>query len=92
MVESILVQAQASCVICTEAIKYYAIPEICGHNMICWNCILKQRLKLDDEKCPMCKEMSLRVLITDDPYDCLIKRVTTNEDSNPKRPAKTDIG
>ena len=87
-----MVHAQASCVICTEAIKYYAVPENCGHNMVCWNCILKQRLKLDDEKCPMCKEMSTRVLITDDPYDCLIKKSTNNEDTNPKRPTKADIG
>lgn len=66
-----MVEASAPCVICTEPIKYYAIPEQCNHNMICWNCILRQRLKLDDEKCPMCKEPSTRVLITDDPSDTL---------------------
>jgi hypothetical protein len=26
---------------------------------------------LDDDKCPMCKEISYRVLITDDPLDNL---------------------
>lgn len=66
-----MVEASATCVICTEPIKYYAIPEQCNHNMVCWNCILRQRLKLDDEKCPMCKEPSTRVLITDDPADTL---------------------
>lgn len=82
MEESVQNQAQVSCVICTESIKYYAIPEICGHNMICWNCILKQRLKLDDLKCPMCKEISMRVLITNDPTDCLIKKPTEDNTKN----------
>ena len=58
---------QPICCICTEPIVYYAIPETCNHNMVCWTCILKQRLKLSDEKCPMCKEPSDRVLITRDP-------------------------
>lgn len=55
------------CCICTEPIQYFAIPEACNHNMICWTCILKQRLKLDDLKCPMCKEPSAKVLIASDP-------------------------
>ena len=68
-----MVESSPTCCICTESIKYYAIPEVCNHNMICWTCILKQRLKLDDLKCPMCKETSTRVLITDDPTDNLQK-------------------
>lgn len=37
--------------------------------MICWTCILKQRLKLDKMDCPACKEPSRQVLISDDPND-----------------------
>ena len=52
---------------CTGEIQYYGIPEQCNHNMICWTCMLKQRIKMDHKECPACKETSLRVLITDDP-------------------------
>lgn len=31
----------SQCIICTDYIKYYAIPEGCNHNQICWNCVLK---------------------------------------------------
>ena len=54
------------CLVCTLEIKYYAIPEACNHNMICWTCMLKQRTKLNTNKCPACKEESSRVLITHD--------------------------
>lgn len=65
------------CIICTEKILYYAIPETCNHNLICWNCILKQRLKLNQNACPACKEESSRVLITMDPTQT-IKNWNTN--------------
>jgi len=38
-------------------------------------------LKLDDEKCPVCKELSMRVLITDNPNDALIQKVSELETS-----------
>lgn len=66
-----MVEPSTTCVICTEPIKYYAVPETCNHNMVCWNCILRQRLKLEDYKCPLCKEASARVLITDNPNETL---------------------
>jgi hypothetical protein len=58
------------CSICVEDIVYYAIGE-CGHNMICWNCVLRQRLKMQDEKCPYCKETIMKILITSDKNDSL---------------------
>ena len=61
------VDEQPTCLICTGVIKYYCIPEQCNHNMICWTCMLKQRVKMDNKECPMCKETSERILITDDP-------------------------
>ena len=51
----------------------YAIPEQCNHNLICWACILKQRTKLGNNECPICKVPSDRVLITNDPSDTLSK-------------------
>ena len=57
-----------TCLICTGEIQYYGIPEKCNHNLICWTCMLKQRLKLDNKACPACKEESERVLITDDAH------------------------
>ena len=55
-----------TCLICTGEIKYYGIPEKCNHNLICWTCMLKQRLKMGHKECPACKETSERVLITND--------------------------
>ena len=43
-----------SCAICVERIDYYGIGE-CGHNIVCWRCIMKQRLKLEKKECPICK-------------------------------------
>ena len=37
--------------------------------MLCWTCILKQRIKLNDKRCPMCKEESDRFLISANPND-----------------------
>jgi len=62
------------CVICTDYIKYFAIPEVCNHNLICWNCVLKQRLKLNIMACSMCKEESSRVLITHDKTQTIAKQ------------------
>jgi hypothetical protein len=49
---------------------YFAIGT-CNHNMICWTCILKQRMKSDIMDCPVCKEKSMFVLITDDPSETI---------------------
>jgi len=57
---------KVECLICTEAVVYFAIPETCNHNMICWTCILKQRMKSNINSCPVCKADSDFVLITDD--------------------------
>ena len=51
------------CMICTDQIEYYAIGD-CGHNEMCWKCVLKQRLKLLKKDCAMCKQVNYRVLIT----------------------------
>ena len=59
--------------ICTDYIKYYAIPETCNHNLICYNCVLKQRLKLKINACSMCKDESCRVLITMDKTQTIAK-------------------
>lgn len=53
------------CSICTEQIDYYAIGE-CGHNEICWRCILKQRIKLLKKECPYCKVVNYKMIITKD--------------------------
>ena len=37
--------------------------------MCCWNCILKQRLKLQNESCPYCKESISTVMISANKYD-----------------------
>ena len=64
------------CIICTEDIEYYAIGE-CGHNVCCWSCILRQRIKMGQEKCPMCKEINLKVLISSDKEDSMAKNKYT---------------
>jgi len=61
----------AVCIICANEIDMYAVPEKCNHNLICWACILKQRTKLGNKECPICKVASDRVLITNDPSDTL---------------------
>ena len=66
-------EESVQCVICTDYIKYFAIPETCNHNLICWNCVLKQRLKLNQTACSMCKEESNRVLITTDKTQTIAK-------------------
>ena len=60
------------CTICMEDIVYYAIGE-CGHNMICWNCTLRQRIKMHDETCPYCKKINIKMLITSNKEDSLEK-------------------
>ncbi len=47
-----------TCIICMDPIKLFAIPGECGHNMFCWSCILKQRIKLSIKACPACKAES----------------------------------
>lgn len=73
-----MVESSLSCVICTEPIRYYAVPESCGHTHVCWTCTLTQRLKLADNKCPMCNVLSDRVLITDDPTQNLAQSKHTH--------------
>ncbi|CDW74696.1 potential zinc ring finger protein [Stylonychia lemnae] len=54
---------EPTCAICVEKIDYYGIGE-CGHNMVCWRCIMKQRMKMDKKECPICKQQNSKVLIT----------------------------
>jgi len=56
------------CLICCEDIKYYAIGD-CGHNLCCWNCILRLRLKQKNLSCPYCKEDMNKVLFTSEKDD-----------------------
>ena len=58
------------CLICCEDIVYYAIGE-CGHNICCWNCILRQRMKMQNEKCPYCKEIMTKIYISSQKDDSL---------------------
>ena len=58
------------CLICCEDIVLFAIGE-CGHNQCCWNCILRQRLKMQNEACPYCKESNSTVLISANRYDTI---------------------
>jgi len=55
------------CQICYEPVEYFAILD-CGHSHFCWQCIMKQRLKLENVACPYCKHQSVNVYIcvTDD--------------------------
>ena len=58
--------------ICCEDIIFYAMGP-CGHNSSCWKCVLKGRLKLQNEKCAYCNEVMTTVYITDDKDDTLEK-------------------
>lgn len=60
------------CDICTNIVDIYAIGE-CGHNTVCWKCILKQRLKLHQLACPICKQTNYKMLLTIDPTLTLAK-------------------
>jgi hypothetical protein len=50
------------CLICTDKIKIYAIGE-CGHFEFCWKCVLKNRTKMENNKCAYCNT-EVKVLIT----------------------------
>lgn len=39
--------------------------------MFCWNCILRQRLKLEQETCPYCKDIMTKVYISSDKDDTI---------------------
>ena len=56
-------ETKEDCLVCCEPIDYYAIYP-CGHNVCCWKCIIKQRIKLDNEKCIYCKENMDKLLIS----------------------------
>ena len=49
---------------------YYAIGE-CGHTDCCWNCILRQRLKVENDECPHCKQSMTKVLFSSKKDDSL---------------------
>ena len=59
------------CVICCEDIKYFGINFPCGHNQICWNCCLKQKLKIANDVCPVCNQKIAKVLISNRPDSTL---------------------
>lgn len=63
-------QSDTQCCICCENIEYYAIGE-CGHNVVCWQCSLRQRMKMLKKECMYCKVINYRVLITKNKYDTL---------------------
>ncbi len=62
--------SDTQCIICVENIDLYAIGE-CGHNLVCWKCALKQRMKLDKKDCAYCKQINHKMLITSNKYDTI---------------------
>eukprot|EP00347_Sterkiella_histriomuscorum_P003040 403365821 len=58
------------CAVCVEKMDYFAIGE-CGHNQVCWRCIMKLRLKQEKKECPICKQLNDKVLITHNKYEIL---------------------
>ena len=62
--------SDTACSICVETIDFYAIGD-CGHNLVCWKCSLKQRMKLSKKECAICKQINHKVLITKNKYDSL---------------------
>ena len=63
-------QSDTICHICTEQIEFYAIGE-CGHNEFCWKCVLKNRMKMHQTNCLMCRQPNQKVLITRQKYQTL---------------------
>lgn len=52
------------CMICCNNIDYYGVAFPCGHNQCCWNCLLKQKLKLANDACSYCNQTVTKVLIS----------------------------
>ena len=52
------------CLLCCEDLDIFSIG-LCNHSIICYRCTLKSRLKLDNNKCPLCNEMLKEIIISD---------------------------
>jgi hypothetical protein len=52
------------CLLCCEPLDIFSIG-LCNHSIICYRCTLKSRLKLDNNKCPLCNEHLKEIIITD---------------------------
>ena len=51
------------CIICFEKISIMSIAE-CNHKEICFKCIIKCRIKLHNNKCPICKTEQKEVILS----------------------------
>ena len=54
------------CWVCCKDLGFHAVG-ICGHNDMCLYCACRLRILLKDNKCPICKTVLPKILITKNP-------------------------
>lgn len=51
-----------NCILCFSSLQYFALGK-CNHKNVCHTCILRLRIIMKDNQCPICKADLAEILI-----------------------------